>query len=62
MSVSYSRVGDGGVDSNERGRDVGRSVVEIFAGVADGDADKVDSSPISSEYGDKGVVLVRFLL
>ena len=44
----------------ECGGDIGRSVVESCAGVADGDAYEVDSAPLASERGQQGVVLVCF--
>ena len=41
---------------------VGRGVVEGCADVADGDAYEVDPSPVASERGHQGAVLVGCLL
>ena len=45
----------------EGGRDVGRGIVKDGAGVADGDANELDASPISSEDAKEGVVLLGIL-
>jgi len=45
----------------EGGRDVGRGIVEVGSGVADGGADELDVSPISSEGATKGQVLLGLL-
>ena len=49
VAFLFSFGGDGGANLGEGGRDVGRRVVEVGAGMADGDADERDASPISSE-------------
>ena len=47
VAFKFSFGGNGGADPDEGGRDVGRRVVEVGAGVADGDADELDASSIS---------------
>ena len=60
MPLLFPHGGDGGADLGECGGDVGRNVVESFAGVVDGDAYEVDSALVASERGQQGVVLVCF--
>ncbi len=52
---------DGMADLGEGGREVVHGVDEGGAGTADGDADEVDSSPISATGGQQGEVLVGLL-
>ena len=52
MSFLFALGGDGGADNGEDGCEVVRGVDEGGAGVTDGDADKLDSSPIFSEGGE----------
>ncbi len=49
MSFAFALGGDGGADFSEGGCEVVRIVDEGGACVADGDADKLDASPIFSE-------------
>ena len=53
--------GSRGESHGEGGREVGRGDVEGGTGVADGDADELDASPISSEGAKEGVVLLGLL-
>ncbi len=53
--------GDGGADLGEGGCEVVRGVDEGGACVVDGDADKLDASPIFSEGSKKGEILVGLL-
>jgi hypothetical protein len=46
---SFAFGGDGGADLGEGGCEAVHGVGEVGAGVADGDADELSSSPISSE-------------
>ncbi len=48
VSFSFAFGSDGGADLGEGGCEVVRGVDEGGAGVADGDADELDSSPIFS--------------
>ena len=53
---------DGGADLGEGICEVVRSVDEGSAGVADGDADELDASPIFAKGCEKGEVLVGLLV
>ncbi len=52
---------DGWADFGEGGRDFVHGVEEGGAGMADGDAHELDSSPVSAEGGEQGEVLVGIL-
>jgi len=49
LALCCSLGGSRGANRGEGGRDVGRGIVEGGAGVADGDVDELDASPISSK-------------
>ncbi len=53
--------GSRGASHGEGGRDAGRGIVEVGAGVADGDAYEFDASQISSKGAKKRVVLLDLL-
>jgi hypothetical protein len=53
--------GGRGASHGEGGDDVGRGIVEGGASVADGDANELDVSPISSKGANEGVVLLGLL-
>ena len=57
----FSFSGDGGADLGEGARDVCLGIVEGGADVADGDADELYASPISSETAKEGGVLLGLL-
>jgi len=62
LLVSCCSLGGGRVAGlGEGDRDVGRRVEEGSAGVADGDADELDASPISSEGAKEGVEFLGLL-
>jgi hypothetical protein len=61
LALWYSLGGDTGASHGEGGRDVGRGIVEGGAGVADGDVDELDASPISSKGAKEGMVLLGLL-
>ncbi len=61
VAFQFSLSGDGRADFDEGGRDVGRCFMEGGVNVADGDANELDASPVSSEGAKKGVVLLRLL-
>ena len=60
MSFSFAFRCDGGADLGEGGCEVVRGVDEGGAGVVDGDADELDSSPIFSEGDEWGTHLLIF--
>ena len=51
VSFALALGGDGGADLGEGGCEVVCSVGEGGAGVADGDADELDASPVFAEGG-----------
>ncbi len=61
MAFALALGGDGWADLGEGSCEVVRSVDEGGAGVADGDADELDASPIFAEDCEEGEVLVGLL-